>query len=249
MDHLSHVTLPLAFLAGLVSFLSPCVLPLVPAYLAFLGGRAGRATAVDGVVVSPPRAEVATAGAAFIGGFSVVFVVLFYAFFVALIPFRRYFPTVAGVVVIVLAFQVAGIIKIPFLMREYKVNHDAPARAGIPGGFLLGMSFASGWTPCIGPTLGAVISSASFQGTTFRGLVLVIAYCMGLGLPFMALALGIGQAAPLIRAINRRRKVVDYASAAVLLAMGLLLLFNHLTDVASWGNRVVPASWLSHFTL
>src|SRR5262245_60092711 len=144
---LDSVTPALALLAGLVSFISPCVLPLVPAYVAYLGSRAGRTGSVS----------VATAGLAFVAGLSLIFIAFFYLFSLAVQPVRAYVPVVAGVVVIVMAAHVAGLIRIPLLDREYRVMSTAPS-GGAAGGFLLGMGFASGWTPCIGVTLSAVLS-------------------------------------------------------------------------------------------
>jgi cytochrome c-type biogenesis protein len=262
VDRLQGVSLPLAFLAGLASFLSPCVLPLVPAYLAFLGARAGQplgavASAAAGssgsavastVQPGAGRAGLLAAGAAFVAGLSLVFITFFYALSAVIQPVREYVPVVAGVLVIVLALQVAGLIRIPLLMREVRLG-GAPDRGGVAGGFLLGLSFASGWTPCIGATLGAVLSSALVIGTTAWGLLLMVAYCLGLGLPFLAIALGVGQARPLVRALNRHRRAIDLVSAGVLLVMGLLLLTNRLTLLSSELNQIFPTQLLERVTL
>jgi len=191
---LDGISPAIAFLAGLVSFVSPCVLPLVPAYLAYLGARAGQPAIAAGpgaaAIPVSPSLPVAAAGAGFVAGLSLVFI-LFFA-----------------------------------------------------GGFVLGMGFASGWTPCIGVTLSAVLSSAVSAGTTAQGLILMIAYCLGLGLPFIALAFGLERARPLVRLINSHRRAIDLASAAVLLVMGLLLLTNKLTILAAGISQLVP-SWPS----
>jgi cytochrome c-type biogenesis protein len=120
----------------------------------------------------------------------------------------------------------------------------APTGGGVAGGFVLGMGFASGWTPCIGVTLSAVLSSAVSAGTTAQGLVLMIAYCLGLGLPFLALAFAFERARPLVRLVNSHRRAIDLASAAVLLVMGLLLLTNKLTILAAGISQLIP-SWPS----
>ena len=230
LGSLDSISPGLAVLAGLVSFISPCVLPLVPAYVAYLGARAGK----------PGSLPVATAGLAFVAGLSLIFIVFFYVFTVAVSPIRAYVPVVAGVVVIVMAFHVAGLIRIPFLNREYRVMQTAPSGGGAAGGFLLGMGFASGWTPCIGITLGAVLSSAVTIGTTGQGLVLMLAYCLGLGLPFLAVALLLERAGPVLRYVNEHRRVIDYASAAVLVVMGLLLLTNRLAILSTGITQLVP---------
>jgi cytochrome c-type biogenesis protein len=192
---LDGISLPIAVLAGLVSFVSPCVLPLVPAYLAYLGARAGQPVAMSdgpgGAVAlqrTPPSLPVAAAGLGFVAGLSLIFILFFYVFSFVVQPVRAYVPVVAGIFVIALAFHVAGLIRIPFLSGEYRVMKSAPQGGGVAGGFVLGMGFASGWTPCIGVTLSAVLSSAVTAGTTAQGLGLMVAYCLGLGLPFVALA-------------------------------------------------------------
>jgi cytochrome c-type biogenesis protein len=246
---LDGISPALALLAGLVSFVSPCVLPLVPAYLAYLGARAREpavvaptAAGVAGAAARErsPSLPLATAGLGFVAGLSVVFVLFFYVFSLAVQPIRAYVPVVAGLLVIVFALHVAGVIRIPFIDREYRVMDRAPSRGGVAGGFLLGMGFASGWTPCIGVTLGAVLSSAVTTGTTAQGLVLMVAYCLGLGLPFVALAFALESARPLVRAINSHRRAIDLVSAGVLLVMGGLLLTNKLAILATGITQLVP---------
>ena len=248
MATLDGISPAIAFLAGLVSFVSPCVLPLVPAYLAYLGARAGQPAIAAGpgaaAIPASSSLPVAAAGAGFVAGLSLVFILFFYVFSIAVQPIRGYVPVVAGVFVIVMALHVAGVIRIPFLSGEYRLMKKAPTGGGVAGGFVLGMGFASGWTPCIGVTLSAVLSSAVSAGTTAQGLILMIAYCLGLGLPFIALAFGLERARPLVRLINSHRRAIDLASAAVLLVMGLLLLTNKLTILAAGISQLVP-SWPS----
>ena len=245
MPSLDGISPPIAVLAGLVSFISPCVLPLVPAYLAYLGARAAQPVVVssNGVAVATRTGAtlpVAAAGLAFVAGLSLIFILFFYVFSLVVQPIRTYVPVVAGVLVIVMALQVAGLIRIPFLWSEYRPVSQAPQGRGVAGGFLLGMGFASGWTPCIGVTLSAVLSSAVTAGTTAQGLGLMIAYCLGLGLPFVALAFALERAKPLVRAINSHRRAIDLASAGVLLVMGVLLLTNKLTVLAAGLSQLVP---------
>lgn len=239
---LDGISPALAVVAGLVSFVSPCVLPLVPAYLAYLGARAGQpAMATAGGAGAPsPSLPVATAGLGFVAGLSLVFILFFYLFSFAVQPIRAYVPVIAGVVVIVMALHVAGVVRIPFLDLEYRVVDRAPSRGGVAGGFLLGMGFASGWTPCIGVTLGAVLSSAVTTGTSAQGLVLMVAYCLGLGLPFIALAFALESARPVVRFVNSHRRAIDLVSAGVLVIMGLLLLTNRLSILASGITQLVP---------
>ena len=249
---LSGLNPAIAFLAGLASFMSPCVLPLVPAYLAYLGATAtpphssgggpeGRRGAAGGALSKPP---IAVAGAAFVAGLSLIFILFFYVFSLAVQPFRGYVPVAAGIVVIAMALHVAGVWRIPFLDTEYRVMKTAPQGGGLAGGFLLGMGFASGWTPCIGVTLGAVLSSAVVVGTTPQGLSLMLAYCLGLGLPFLVLAVGLENARPLVNFVNAHRRAIDLASAGVLVVMGILLLTNNLALLSVGLTQLVP-SWPS----
>ena len=249
-----NVNIYLAFLAGLASFLSPCVLPLVPAYLAYLGGQVRRpvpvATAESpaggvAVVEAPPapgRFDLALSGLSFVVGISLVFITFFYALRGTLAPVRNseWLPIVSGSLVIVLAAQTAGIIQIPFLMRTMKVNNKAPRSSGALGGLLLGLSFSAGWTPCIGATLGAVLSSAINDGTSAKGMLLVSAYCVGLGIPFLALATGLGNAGPLVRALNKHRRTIDIVSAVVLLLMGILVLTSNMTWLSNFFSQHLP---------
>jgi cytochrome c-type biogenesis protein len=256
---LSGVNPALAFLAGLASFVSPCVLPLVPAYLAYLGATTtahswGGVRAADGgaagggageaVAQRPQSQSIARAGAAFVAGLSLIFILFFYVFSLAVQPIRPYVPVVAGVVVIVMALHVAGVLRIPFLSTEYRVMRRAPQGGGAAGGFLLGMGFASGWTPCIGITLSAVLSSAVTAGATPQGLSLMIAYCLGLGVPFLALAFALESTRPLLRFVNEHRRAIDLASAGVLVIMGVLLLTNRLTWLSAGLTQLIP-SWPS----
>jgi cytochrome c-type biogenesis protein len=243
---LDGISPALAVLAGLVSFVSPCVLPLVPAYLAYLGARAAQPVAVaggaDAVAARPssPSLPVAAAGLSFVAGLSLIFILFFYVFSLLVQPIRAYVPVVAGVLVIVMALQVAGLIRIPYLSSEYRPMNRVPQGGGITGGFVLGMGFASGWTPCIGVTLSAVLSSAVTAGTTAQGLGLMVAYCLGLGLPFVALAFALESTRPLVRLINSHRRAIDLASAGVLLVMGVLLLTNKLTVLSAGLSQLVP---------
>jgi cytochrome c-type biogenesis protein len=239
----------IAFLAGLASFVSPCVLPLVPAYLAYLGAKlpaqsteAVAAGAGGGAVqISAGRSgSVAAAGAGFVAGLSLVFILFFYVFSLAVQPVRAYVPVVAGVFVILFALHVAGLIRLPYVSSEYRLMKTPPQGGGVTGGLLLGMGFASGWTPCIGLTLGAVLSSAVTVGTTAQGLSLMLAYCLGLGLPFIALAFALESARPLVRFVNQHRRAIDLASAGVLAVMGVLLLLDKLTLLSAGLTQLIP---------
>jgi cytochrome c-type biogenesis protein len=273
-DSVLHLSYPLAFAAGVVSFLSPCILPLAPGYLAFLsgqaggdgataggdagaGGGAGVAVAVAGggpgamlatgegsavAVMAPPtvaRAPLMFNGVAFVAGFSAVFIALFYVLraldVTVLAEHQTIVNDVAGAVVILLALQTLGVFRSGLLMRELRI-HRLPRSRGVAGAFLLGVTFAAGWTPCIGPQLAAILTVAS-QGD-FTGLPVMLAYCLGLAMPFLLLAALADRLQGAIRRVNRHMGVVNLVAGALLLAFGLLLVTNQFT----FFNRLSPQS-------
>ena len=234
---LDNVSVPLALAAGAASFLSPCVLPLVPVYVSYLA----RTPAGGGDPSAKPSRLAGLANAiAFVVGVSVILIALFYALRTLLQPVRDVVAPVAGVVVILFALHLVGLLRLPGMDREFRLFKAAPRFTGPLGGFLLGLAFASGWTPCIGPVLGAVLTSGATTGATAWGLVIVASYCLGLGLPFVALGLGVDQALAWVRKLSAWRRPIDLVSAAVLGAMGLLLLTNSLILITQLGSRVFP---------
>jgi cytochrome c-type biogenesis protein len=235
---LDDVSLPLALAAGAASFLSPCVLPLVPVYVSYLA----RTPAGDG---APPatywRLWTFASAVAFVIGVSVILISLFYALRSLLQPVRDVITPLAGLLVILFALHLAGLLRLPGMNREFRLFKTAPRFTGPLGGFLLGLAFAAGWTPCIGPVLGAILTSGATTGTTARGLLIVACYCVGLGLPFLVLGLGVDRAVASVRRLSAWRRPIDLASAAILGAMGVLLLTNSLIVITQIGSRVLPS--------
>jgi cytochrome c-type biogenesis protein len=217
-----------AAVAGLVSFLSPCVLPLVPGYLSYVTGLTGAevssASSGDGAVATKVRSARTLAGAAlFVLGFTVVFV-SYGAFFGGLgrglIDHQVAIERVLGAVVIVLGVAFLG--GVPWLQREARI-HRLPA-AGLLGAPLLGLVFGLGWTPCIGPTLGAVETLAFDSASAGRGALLSVAYCLGLGIPFVLVAFGFRWLAGTLTVIRRHTVWVMRIGGGMMIAIGLLLL-------------------------
>ena len=234
--------LAVAVLAGFVSFASPCVLPLVPGYLSYMSGVSGQDVERRG----DRRAGRVVAGAAlFVLGFSLVFVALGAALGAVtswLVLNRNLVTRVAGVLVIVLGLFLAGVIKPGFLYRERRLRGDK-LPGGLAGALPLGMVFGRGWTPCIGPTLGAVLGLAAVGGGgARRGALLLFAYSLGLGLPFLIAALGFRRALGRFPALRARFRLFELAGGGMLVVIGLLLLTGLwdtlLTQLKIWSGSI-----------
>ncbi|MDC7103236.1 cytochrome c biogenesis CcdA family protein [Corynebacterium falsenii] len=220
------LALLVAAAAGLVSFASPCVIPLVPGYISYLAGVVGADTQFtqQGTVVTAKRGRVATAALLFVAGFTVVFVlatVTVFGVISALFVNQELLMRIGGVVTILM-----GVIFMGFIKPLQRDTRMAPKRwTTIAGAPLLGGVFALGWTPCLGPTLAAIISvSAGTQGmTAARGVLLIVAYCLGLGLPFVLVALGSSKALTGVGWLRRHSRTIQMIGGALLVIVGLLL--------------------------
>ncbi len=221
------VAMPVAAAAGLVSFLSPCVLPLVPGYLSFVTGMAGADLAEDG---QGSRGKVVAGAALFVLGFSAVFVsegALFGSLAGSLQAHEVGVDRVLGTVTVLLGLAFLGLI--PGMQREMKI-HALP-KAGLAGAPLLGVLFGVGWTPCIGPTLGAVLTLAYDQGTAGRGALLTVGYCLGLGVPFLLTALAFRRALGAFAVVKRHYGAVLRVGGGMLVVIGLLLVSGIWADL------------------
>lgn len=210
------LAVPIAVLAGLVSFFSPCVLPLLPGYLSYMTG-----VGVQDLETAK-RGRMLVGSSLFVLGFSIVFVtggLLFGSIGARLAEHQRTISIVMGIVVILLGLVFMGFI--PFMQREYKI-HAVPA-VGLAVAPLLGALFAFGWIPCIGPTLGTVLTLANTEGTAARGAFLSFTYCLGLGIPFVLAALGFGRFMRALAWVKRNQRAVNVAGGLLLVAVGILL--------------------------
>lgn len=238
-----QLSLPIAFVAGIVSFLSPCVLPLVPGYISMLSGASmdELRTGADAALV----ARVIRNAFAFVIGFSVVFIALgasateVGAF---LVSQRTAFNVAAGILIIIFGLHLTGVIKIPFLYRDARLNTGAPRR-GIFGAFVIGFAFAFGWTPCIGPILAGILAMASTKNTVFQGMFLLAIYSAGLAIPFLLTSLGVGRFLKFYGHFKRHLQVVEVGSGVLLILIGLLIAFNRFTIISGY------LGFLNRFTL
>jgi len=234
---IQDVTIPLAFLAGLASFLSPCVLALVPAYIGYLSGRSVTA---EGVVVEN-RWETFGHGLAFVAGFSLVFISLGAAASLigaVLYDLRIWLARIGGVIVVIFGLHTMGVINIPFL--GYDTRRQMKPTSGLDYGSsaMMGVFFSAGWAPCVGPVLGLVLTLALSTGNLNQGVILLTAYSAGLAIPFLLAALGVGRAAELMRRHSRTVSVVSRVTGVVMVIVGVLLLTGTLQTLARFGSFV-----------
>jgi len=235
----SHISVGIAFLAGLVSFVSPCVLPLVPAYLSLLTGESLEDLREN--ANASLRTRAIGHSLAFIAGFTIVFVALgLTASEIGglLNAHRVLIAQIGGVVVIVLGLQMMGMIRIPFLMMDKRV-HVAHERRTYWTSGLVGIAFAAGWSPCIGPILGGILAIAS-QEQSAQAVVLLLSYSLGLAVPFFLTALAIGAVLPALNRVKRFLPAIEFTAGLFLVIVGLVLVNNAFLTVAGWFYQFVP---------
>ncbi len=231
---MKDVSFPLAFLAGVFSFLSPCVLPLVPSYVSFITGISFE-DLKEGADSKKIRYLTITNSLAFICGFSLIFIALGASssavgqFF---FNYQDWIRIVGGVLVIFFGLFVSGIIKMDFLTRERKF-HVSGKPAGYVGSFFVGMTFAAAWTPCIGPILGTILLYASSHGSAAYGFKLLSVYSFGLAVPFFLSSLMFNSFLSYSAKIRKYMRVVMLSSGALLIVFGILLLSNNVRLLSS----------------
>jgi len=224
------VSISMAFLAGLASFFSPCVLPLVPVYFGVLTG-----TSLTELFENPGQAKLLPRAIAFVTGFSVVFITLGMSASLLgslLLSYRRYLEIGAGVLAIIFGLHFTGIVQIPLLNRQHHAAQSSPACTGIWPSFLLGMAFSLGWTPCVGPALGTILGMASTTGTALSGFLLLICYSLGLGVPFILAAAFIRYLFPKWSKIARYARIAQFAGGILMIIAGLLLITGYFTRLS-----------------
>lgn len=222
----------IALVAGVLSFLSPCVLPIVPPYLAYMGGismgdMTGNASA---------RRRVLLPALFFVMGLSTVFLLLGFtasAFGAFFLQNQVLFSKISGVIVIVFGLHFLGILRIPLLDREARLQTGDHGGSAF-GAYVLGLAFAFGWTPCIGPQLGAILSLAAQEGSVQRGTVLLGVYALGLGLPFLLAALFVERSMGLMARLKKHMKLIERSMGVLLLVVGLALVTGAFTDFSFW---------------
>ncbi len=242
---MTDVSIPAALIAGLVSFMSPCVLPLVPPYLCFLAG-----TTFEHLIAREPsplvaRREIATAFL-FVLGFTTVFVALGASASAVGGLLREYstaLTIVAGVTIIVMGLHFLGAFHIPFLMRTVRLQVDKPV--GLWGAYVMGLAFAFGWTPCIGPVLAAILAVAATESTAARGAGLLAVYSLGLGIPFLLAAFTLKPFVGFLARMRNHLGSVEKAMGGLLVLTGIAFLTGWISQASYWMLETFPV--LSRF--
>lgn len=233
----SPVSWTLAFLAGAVSFLSPCVVPLIPGYLSYVSG-----VSVDDLHAGGPglAGRVLNRSFLFVAGFALVFVSLGASASTVgavLAGYRDIWNRAAGVFIVAMGLSLLGVLRVPALVRERRLPVEASPR-GPAGALLLGGAFAFAWVPCIGPILASILLYAGTLGTVSTGALLLLVYALGLGLPFILTGLAFTRAMRAIRWLRRWSRPIEAASGVALTAVGVLLLANKMFYMSIWAQRL-----------
>ncbi|QXX73210.1 cytochrome c biogenesis CcdA family protein [Methylovirgula sp. HY1] len=235
----TDVTLPAAAVAGLLSFLSPCVLPLVPPYLTFIAG-----TTIEDVAyerVSRARRDIFLAAVLFVLGFSTIFVALGATASVFGQVLRQHLALLsflAGLAIIVMGFHFLGLFKLAFLYREKRVQVQKPL--GLWGAYVLGLAFAFGWTPCIGPILAAILAVAASEHTVGRGAALLAVYSLGLGAPFLLAAVALEPFIGFLKKFRAHFQIVERIVGVLLIATGIAFLTGTMQNLSFWLLQTFP---------
>ena len=231
-----------SFIAGILTFLAPCTLPLVPGYLGFISGASWE-DLKDPAKSKKVRWKIFLNGLFFIIGFSAVFIILGtligFVGATVLAPYRILLGRIGGVFVIIFGLFMLNVLKIPFLAREMQVKTPPIFERGKPlNSFILGSAFAFGWTPCVGPILGSILLLASTSATALEGGFMLTVFSAGLAIPFLLIALGIGSASRYLAHISRYLNVVSIIGGIFLIFLGILLLMGNISLFISWGYRL-----------
>lgn len=231
---ISQVTIGLAFLAGLASFLSPCVFSLVPAYIGYLGGRAA-----GGEATESNRFIILSHGVAFVLGFSLVFITLGVATAALgqlLFDLRFILAKVGGIVVIIFGLHMIGVFRIPFLEYDTRVQTAPDRKWGYLSSLMMGVFFSAGWAPCVGPVLGAILTLALNGGSVATGVKLLSAYSMGLAIPFLIAALGVGWVTLTLRKYGKAMHYIEVGMGVILVILGIMLFAGIFERIAQAGQ-------------
>jgi cytochrome c-type biogenesis protein len=239
---ISGVGIAAAFTAGAVSFLSPCVLPLVPAYISYVAGQAIEPGTTGQIITLRERLRTFSLSLCFVLGFTTIFVALgagANALTLLLAGYRYELNIFSGALVILFGLLTVGLWRPAWAQRELRWQGRPPG-SGPVAAYLLGMAFAFGWTPCIGPILGAILAVAASSANTTGGVALLAVYSLGLGVPFILSALFLSGFVARLGKLRRTGRILQLVAGGVMIAMGIAMITGHLTDVAIWLLETFP---------
>lgn len=232
-----NLTFAVALLAGLFSFLSPCVLPLVPAYIGYLSG----ATVTAEGVSMGGRRDTFLHALGFVLGFSVIFVLLgvtAWSIGDVLFTYSRQLSVIGGIVLILFGLVLTGVFKLPFMYTQKRIEIKVNPGLGYLSSFVIGIFFGAGWTPCVGPILGGILVLASQTDTALKGAMMLMVYSMGLGIPFLLVGAAFEAASDYIRRLNRKSNWFSIASGILLIILGVVMLSGQLQTLARYGTFI-----------
>jgi len=236
---IANITLGLAFLAGLASFLSPCVFALVPAYVGYLGGRSVAYVGGDGAQAA--RWVTFTHGLAFVLGFSFVFILLGIAASALgglLIELSVLISRIGGVIVVIFGLHMTKLITIPFLNYDLRPQSVPERNRGYASSALMGVFFSAGWSPCVGPVLGAILTLTFNGGSIAQGALMLAFYSAGLAIPFLLASVGIGWVTQIIQRYGKVMHYAEVTMGVVLIVIGVLLALGRLGTLAQYGTFI-----------
>jgi len=235
---LINVSIGLAFLAGLVSFFSPCVFSLMPAYIGYLGGRSLIHVELN---IKTRRVDTFFHGMAFVLGFSFVFIILGIAFS-ALSQFlyqtRDILARTGGIIIILFGLHTTGLFRIPLFDLELKPQSKIVEGGGLVSSFLMGIFFSAGWSPCVGPTLGMILTLAIEEAKIGVGIILLSAYSLGMAIPFLAAALGIGWVTNALQRYSKAMRIAQYLMGVISIIVGILLFLGIYQQMISFESLI-----------
>ena len=238
----NNVTLIAAFAAGFLSFISPCVLPLIPGYVSFVSGVSLEDMRGE-AAVSSARRHVVITSLFFVLGFSLVFIALGATASVVgrfLFEKQPILAKIAGVLLVIFGLHTMGVFRIPFLDTEKRMHSDRKP-AGALGAILVGIAFAFGWSPCIGPILGGILALAASKDTVWEGVELLAVYSVGLGIPFLLTSIAINQFFAVTKRIRKHYHAIEMVSGGLLVAIGVLIFTNQFTIIVRYLQPYLPS--------
>jgi cytochrome c-type biogenesis protein len=239
-----EVSIPIAFMGGFLSFVSPCVLPLIPSYISFITGISFEELSREEGAKNLKRIILFNS-LIFVLGFSTFFVVILGAsaqlFGQIFVEYQDMIRKIGGLVLILLGIHIIGIVNIGLLQRDKRFHFFREKPTGLLGSFLVGVGFAAGWTPCIGPILSMIFAMSMTSESSWAGVLLFASYSMGLAIPFMLTSLGINTFLRYFQRLRQHMRVISIVTGVLLIVTGVLIFFNSFSIISGYFNAILPS--------